>query len=522
MPPRDHHQQSPHMAREEPAFEEVPPDPSAMIESMRAYGYTLSTAVADLIDNSIAANASHVWIRHHWAGADSWIAIADDGDGMDEVDLRNAMRLGSRSPLEKRDREDLGRFGLGLKTASLSQCRRLTVRSTRDDGEAWTRRWDLDYLANNQAGGWRLLTTCAPGSEERLSAPEESGSGTVVLWELLDRLVGDAGKDNKKVHDHFLRLIDDLEAHLAMVFHRFLASGGRRLSIQLNDVAIRPWDPFVENHGATTKTPEEVITVPGFRDPVRVRGFVLPHKDRLGDKEHRAASGPAGWNAQQGFYLYRNERLIVAGSWLGLGGARPWTQEEHYKLCRIRLDVPNSMDHLWQLDVKKSSAVPPPVVADRLTGLAQKVRTDARAVFAHRGSYGKRTDRREYAKPWKATTRSGVRTYRIDRSHPLIKAVADVVSDVAKEEFEAALRIIEETVPVEQIWLDKAEAPEDFAAPFHGSTSRQLRHLIELAYRAIRRNRGTDHADTVRLLSESVEFAGSEAQAILASLEDPS
>jgi hypothetical protein len=492
-----------------------------MIESMRAYGYTLSTAVADLIDNSIAANASQVWVRHHWAGADSWIAVIDDGDGMREAELRNAMRLGSRSPLASRDPDDLGRFGLGLKTASLSQCRRLTVRSTTNDGRAWTRRWDLEYLAKNSTAGWRLLTTCLPGSESRLERPADSERGTVVLWEVLDRLVGGAGRDDKKVHDHFLRLIDELEAHLAMVFHRFLAPGRRRLAIHLNDVAIRPWDPFLEYHNATTKTPEEVIPVPGFADPVRVRGFVLPHKDRVGDENHRAASGPAGWNAQQGFYLYRNERLIVAGSWLGLGGARPWTQEEHYKLCRIRLDVPNSMDHLWQLDVKKSSAVPPPAVSDRLTGLAQRIRTDARAVFAHRGRYGQRTDRREYAKPWKAVRRAGVRTYSIDRSHPLINAVTKAVVGVAADEFEIALKVIEETVPVEQIWLDKAEHPEDFAAPFYGSTSRQIRLLIEIAYRAIRSNRRTSHAETIDLMAQSVEFAGAEAQAILASLEDP-
>lgn len=500
-------------------YEDVPPDASAMIESMRAYGYTLSTAIADLIDNSIAVEAQNVWIRLHWAGTDSWISVSDDGSGMGEGTLRNAMRLGSRSPTEERDPADLGRFGLGLKTASLSQCRRLTVRSRMDGEDGWVRRWDLDYLALPETNGWRLLTTCAQGSENRLNLPDGASTGTVVLWEALDRIVGDAGKGDKKVHEHFLRLAEELEQHLSMVFHRYVSGPGRRLRIHLNDRPVEPWDPFLEGHYATQPTAEEVIRIPGHSEPIRVRGYVLPHKDKLGDEAHRNASGPAGWNAQQGFYLYRNQRLIVAGSWLGLGGTRPWTQEEHYKLARIRLDVPNSMDHLWQLDVKKSSAAPPPVAADRLRGLAQKVRTDARAVFAHRGKYGARTQKTEYARPWKPTKMTGRLTYRIDRTHPLVAALIDAVEDVAKEEMEATLRIIEETVPIEQIWLDKSEQPDEFAPPFHGTTGRQLRTLIETAYRTIRRNRESSHDETIALLLDLEEFAGDESQSIIGTLE---
>lgn len=505
---------------DEAQYEEVPPNASAMIESMRAYGYTLSTAIADLIDNSIAAGAANVWIHLNWGGADSWISIADDGHGMDEVVLRDAMRLGSRSPLAARDSRDLGRFGLGLKTASLSQCRRLTVLSRRPGGASWVRRWDLDYLARPETTGWRLLTTCTPGSEQRLRLPSETSTGTVVLWEVLDRIVGDAGKDNSRVQDHFLKLAADLESHLAMVFHRYLRTpGGHRLRIHLNDRSVEPWDPFLEAHPATQHTPEEAIHVAGFKEPVLVRGFVLPHKDKLGEEAHRNASGPAGWNAQQGFYLYRNRRLIVAGSWLGLGGSRPWTQEEHYKLARIRLDVPNSMDHLWQLDVKKSSASPPAVIADGLLGLAQTVRSLARTVFAHRGRYGKRVHREEYARPWRGQTVAGRRTYRIDRNHPLLSALLTTVEAVAKRELDAALRIIEETVPVEQIWLDKAERPEDFGSPFQGTSGGQLSELIQLAYRAIRRVRGTSHQETIDILLSSEEFAGGEAQAVIGSLE---
>lgn len=501
-------------------YDEVAPNASAMIESMRAYGYTLPTAIADLIDNSIAADCSSVWLQFHWSGAESWVSITDDGEGMTEGELRNAMRLGSRNPRHAREPTDLGRFGLGLKTASLSQCRRLTVASRVGHGAELTRRWDLDYLSNSGVDEWRLLKAASAGSENLARVPDQLESGTVVLWEILDRVVGDARKDDTKLHRHFVDLIGEVEAHLSMVFHRFIGGSTRRLRILINEREITAWDPFLEGHGSTQRTPEEAISLPGHPQPIRLKGFVLPHRDRLNDEEHRMASGPNGWNAQQGFYLYRNERLIVAGSWLNLGSPRPWTQEEHYKLARIRLDIPNSMDHLWHLDVKKSSAQPPPGIREHLTGLAQSVRQDARSVFAFRGQYRQRTSREELHRPWKVVQRSGARSYLIDRSHPVVRAVLSGVPDEVQSELEAMLRIVEETVPVEQIWLDAAEAPDGAAAPFHGMTSRQVRSLVEIAYRSIRRNRRLTHRATVESLLSCEEFADAESRAVIASLAD--
>ena len=489
-----------------------------MIESMRSYGYTLPAALADLIDNSIAAAASTVKLRFHWSGADSWVSILDDGSGMSEDALRDAMRLGSRSPLEERDPDDLGRFGLGLKTASLSQCRRLTVASKLAGGNRSVRRWDLDYLQQQDVQGWRLLTEPFPGSEPRLDDLDDFEHGTMVLWEVLDRLVGNARVDDERVHQHFRKLLEDVEDHLAMVFHRYLGSVRSRLTIVVNEQEIDAWDPFVERHSATQRTPEDSVAIPGHEATVQIQGYVLPHKDRLGDSEHGKASGPRGWNAQQGFYLYRNKRLIVPGSWLGLGGSRPWTKEEHYKLARIRIDIPNSMDHLWQLDVKKSTARAPLQLRDRLKGLAQTVRRDARAVFAHRGKYRRRKTRKEYDRPWKAGRRSGATVYRINRDHPVISALLQSVGSEASTDLDAAFRIIEETVPVEQIWLDAAEKPDETPQPFHGSTARQIRVLIKIGYRALRRNRKASHEEAVQLLLRCEEFAGEEASAIIATL----
>ena len=504
-------------------YDEVAPDASAMIESMRAHGYTVATAIADLIDNSIAANSRHVWLRFEWDDSNSWISVIDDGSGMTEPELVDAMRLGSRSPLEERDPRDLGRFGLGLKTAAFSQARRLTVTSRVLSGQTAVRRWDLDYLARPDVSGWHLLRTAHPESARRTGLLEAAGlpSGTQVLLEVIDRVLGEevGGQRPEDREDHFLWQIERVREHLAMVFHRFIASGRGGLKIFLNDEEIRPWDPFLEEHKATQLIGSYSRQVAGHSEPVRVSGFVLPHRDRFNTlEEHRVSGGPGGWNAQQGFYLYRGRRLIIAGDWLQL----KWQKEEHFKLARIRIDIPNSMDHEWQIDVKKSAAAPPPFLREWLRGIAQEVRRTAKEVYAHRG---RPTRRRRSAStpttPWVSSkTPSGEFSYRIDRRHEVLRPLIDSLAVDKKEVFEALLRIIEETVPVQRIWIDTAENQECAASPFEGVRSAELRKIIFLCHEAQIKFRGVGSVEAWDLLSEFDGFQGTEAQAIIASLRE--
>ena len=171
----------------EPVYEIVDPSPSAMIECLRAVGYSLATAIADLVDNSISAEARNVWIDFEWDGGKSFVSIADDGHGMDSAELVVALTLGSKSPLEARDSKDLGRFGLGLKTASFSQCRRMVVRSRRRDAGWSAGIWDLDYVS--KWGEWRLLRECIESEEQHFNEIESLSHGTIVLWSKLDRIV---------------------------------------------------------------------------------------------------------------------------------------------------------------------------------------------------------------------------------------------------------------------------------------------------------------------------------------------
>jgi len=452
------------MSRTSPReYDIVPPEPAALIESLRSVGYTLPAAVADIIDNSIAAGAKNIHVTFHWAGKDSFVLILDDGCGMTEDELRNAMKPGSRNPLEERRPEDLGRFGLGLKTASLSQCRNLCVASKTAKGALNVRTWDLDALIN--CPEWRLLLqppSAAAGAIKKLGAMPK---GSAVIWSALDRLIGDEQAGDAVAHARFNDAIDHVREHLGLTFHRFLED--RLIKIFLNEKAVPPWNPFMrDGRTPSSLTPEEFIQF--GKSGVTFQGFILPHKDALTEEEFQKNRGPRGWTAQQGFYVYRNKRLLVYGDWLRLGRPSAWTREEHYRLARIRLDILNDADAEWHLDVKKSTARPPVLIRDRLTDLAENVRANARSVFAHRGKYGRRAPTTTNTeRPWLSVVRENHRVYSINRDHPTIQAVMSAFPGKSPE-LTAMLRLLEETVPVEQIWLDTAEQSRDHAAPYAG------------------------------------------------------
>jgi hypothetical protein len=342
----------------------APPRAMAMLESLRGLGYSTGAALADIIDNSISAGASEVRLDFSWDGQGSRITVLDNGLGMSDAELESAMRLGDKNPLDTRTTHDLGRFGMGLKTASFSQCRRLTVASVKD-GTTSCLRWDLDELAANPDGGWLLFEGPAQGSKPFISGLNGKKAGTVVLWEQMDRIVTD-GFTSNDFHD----LIDTVESHLAMVFHRLLQGPRAKLMLLLNGRSVAPWDPFMTGHPSKpwTSPPTNHSTDYGI---VTVQAHVLPHRDRLTAAEFDSNAGPAGWTAQQGFYVYRNERLLVAGGWLGLGNSRAWNREEAHRLARIRLDIPNTADADWKIDVRKSTARPPVSLRPWLTLLAE-------------------------------------------------------------------------------------------------------------------------------------------------------
>ena len=329
---------------------EIVPSAHRLMGSLRDIGYDLATAVADIVDNSVDAGAEEIRIDLVHAGSESWIRIADDGVGMTERGLDEAMRYGSRRAYGA---EELGRFGLGLKTASLSQCRSLTVASrTTMRARVAVRRWDLAQIAASDSWSLERLTmrTAPPPAVE----PLRDRVGTVVLWQRLDRVEGFSNPDSEWTSAALRRDAAVLREHLGITFHRFLegSATGPPLTIIVNGEKVEPWDPFSRSEERTEELPAQRFgykAANGAVQSVPVRPFILPTRLGYSSVEaHEKAGGPKHWNRAQGFYIYRNDRLIQAGGW-----NRMRTMDEHSKLARIAVDIPEGSEADWRLNISK-------------------------------------------------------------------------------------------------------------------------------------------------------------------------
>jgi hypothetical protein len=349
--------------------------------SLRDIGYDTASAVADLVDNSIDAGATIVEISVCRKSEWSFISVADNGRGMTERVLDEAMRYGSRRSYSG---HDLGKFGLGLKTASLSQCRRLTVATrTSPKGRVRVRRWDLDEVT--QSDSWELGCPLPSECPRYLVNPIQHSSGTVVLWEKLDRILSYVRPDGEHALHALETMSDAIAEHLAMVFHRFLTgetSARAPLTIVFNGTPLHAWDPFARCEPATRCLAEQQLFLEdgAATHVIGVRPYVLPSQVQFTTvEEHTRAAGPKKWNRQQGFYIYRGDRLIQSGGWNRLR-----TMDEHSKLARIAIDIPPNLDHLFQINVAKMRVVLPDELRPQLRSLAAGVVTAAQERYRRR------------------------------------------------------------------------------------------------------------------------------------------
>ncbi len=443
------------------------PEASSMIETFRAIGYSIEAAVADVIDNSISAEAKNVWLNFDWKGSETWVSIKDDGFGMNNEELIQAMKPGSKNPLDGRSNKDLGRFGLGLKTASFSQCRKLTVLSKKEGFQQafWT--WDLDYV--KESGKWELLRFLPDAKME--SEIDNQKSGTIVLWNDIDRLVKNFHSDDAKALDKFLVIMEQVKNHLSMVFHRFIESGSIKIWFQGRQ--IKAWNPFLISESATQIFPDEYLN----NGKVIVKGFVLPHKSKISEELYKEAEGPKGWGEQQGFYVYRNERLLLSGDWLGI-----YRKEEHYKLARIQIDLPNTLDSEWQIDIKKSIARPPIVLREQLKAYSSKVRAQAVEVYRHKGRTVKQLPGQKFVPLWIDHKRGDKWFYKINREHPLIEKSINQAETEPQKAIENLIRFIEETVPSKSIYIKEASDEDAIGKPFEGIDQEPIRKAMKQMY----------------------------------------
>eukprot|EP00920_Eleutheroschizon_duboscqi_P009426 GHVT01021781.1.p1 GENE.GHVT01021781.1~~GHVT01021781.1.p1 ORF type:complete len:288 (+),score=-7.50 GHVT01021781.1:563-1426(+) len=259
-------------------------------------------------------------------------------------ELIEAMRPGSKNPLDSRDENDLGRVGLGLKTASFSQCRKLTVVSSTNNKLSATK-WDLDYVA--QTEDWSLQILDDSELKDIYKINNLHSNGTLVLWEDNDRIIDNTIKT--KIEDLIYGKINNLQKHLELVFHRYL-KGKDKVNIFINDTQLKPFDPFYSTHSATQELSEEKIKIDD--KTIIIKPYILPHYTKMSSKDYEYYGGEGGYLKNQGFYVYRNKRLLISGTWFRL-----IPQSEMYKLARIQIDLPNSLDDIWKIDVKKIKCI---------------------------------------------------------------------------------------------------------------------------------------------------------------------
>lgn len=343
---------------------ELIPSAERLINSMRDVGYSFPVAIADIIDNSIDAGATEIHISAEFKGKDTWIRILDNGFGMTPSETMEAMRFGSR-PYQNNS-TGLGKFGLGLKTASISQCRHLIVASRHHQTptKLTSYCWDLDYI--NSTDKWEVIKVSPMEIDELFPNNTFSHQGTAVIWKNLDRIIDQTNPAEEESKNKFLGLCRELEQHLAMVFHRFLSGEvpDKHLKIVLNGNEISAWDPFARDEQQTLKMTSSKIKLnsgieSGF---IFIQPYVLPSKDQFTSKEaFNNARGPKKWNRQQGFYIYRSNRLIQSGGWSGLR-----TLDEHSKLARISIDFPNNLDEAFKIDISKMKIEIPSQIIDQI------------------------------------------------------------------------------------------------------------------------------------------------------------
>ena len=416
---------------------------------MRAMGYSFEAAVADIVDNSLSASAQNICIRFPSFG-EPYIAILDDGTGMSPERLTVAMRHGSQNPTLHRNDDDLGRFGLGMKTASLSQCRRMTVVSL-NEGVLSGRCWDLDHIALRQ--DWMLLQLSQRAIQDlplvaQLVAQEH---GTLVLWQSFDRL----GAGEPSIQQAIGKRMDELRDHMSLVFHRFLSPspGQSATTITINNLPLKSLDPFLSRNKATQLLPLQTFPLEG--EIIPVQAFILPHISRLSPVELELAGGDDGLRKNQGFYIYRNRRLICWGSWFRL-----IRQEELSKLARVQVDLSNRLDHLWKLDIKKSTTSPPEVLREGLKQIIGRITETSRAVFIFKG---KKASDKSIVHAWDRTIVRGGVSYRVNRDHPLLTALIDSAPQASGDLVEQVFALLERSLPLDAIYLDKASHIEPVA-----------------------------------------------------------
>jgi hypothetical protein len=432
------------------SYKKNPPQANVLMNSMRSMGYSFESAIADILDNSISAQAHSIRINFPTEPSYCYVSILDDGLGMSNDDLFNAMKYGSITDENKRSENDLGRFGLGLKSASLSQCKRLTVISKINrDVSAYV--WDLDIIEDQRDWTIQELNQLEISDLPNIDTLLNQKTGTLVIWQNFDIIEKSSG-------DIFTTLDSYKEKtanYISLIFHRFLNDDkDKRIEIFVNNHSLTGLDPFLEEHKKTNHRREFYIPIKdskGTERYIRVKPYVLPFQKDMTKEDFKKIGGVENYKVKQGFYIYRNKRLIVWGTWFGL------PKSELTKNARVKVDIPNTLDDIWSLDIKKQNATIPRLIKNHLKSAVEEAMNISIKSQEYRGRIKNIDDHLDYI--WQIVEcRDGKSVYKINRESKIFQLLKDEeIADSIISKFDMILEEIENSIPYHQIYIDMSK-----------------------------------------------------------------
>lgn len=451
------------------------PAADILINSLRSMGYSFESAIADIVDNSISVKAKLVHICFPYGVEDKQqISIVDNGAGMEDLELLDAMKFGSTYKTDFRDSDDLGRFGLGLKTASISQCKKFTVISKKN-GFLNGYVWDLD---DERTKNWELVKLSEEdiNSYEAIEDLNEMDSGTAVIWENFDVLEKECkggyaegtSEFRSAVFDELKNRMFKTGDYLSLVFHRYISS--KKISIKINNTFLKAKDPFLTNNPKTNILREStfpVVDKEGIERIVRVQPYILPFN--LTKDDYEELGGIENFISSQGFYLYRNQRLIYWGDWFGA------FKGDRTKYARVQIDIPNSLDDIFGIDIRKQKAKLPSAIKKRLAQIIEESRMSSLVQATYKGKEHEEHD--GIKSIWKMIElRDDERIFKINRDSIIFDLLMSDLTEDQKRKLNLIINEIEDSIPIGLI-----QGARESAFPIRRNDQERINDLVQTA-----------------------------------------
>ena len=421
------------------------PSPKSLIKTLMRVGYDFNMAVGDIVDNSISADAKNIRIFTALDPQNPTFSIYDDGWGMSEKELYENMKLAAKDPSLERDENDLGRFGSGMKTASFSQARKLIVISKKKGSKICGAYWDIDEIESSDS--WEVLMGLSEREINSIDGFDKdmlSETGTVIIWH---KIISFKETQHTSLENIIANTIDSMSRYLSLHFHKFMQSNDK-VSFFVNQRKLSPINPFIKGKGSMDLTPENIR---GKKGNVEIKPHVLPHPQYLSQSQIDKLGGIDAIYKNQGLYIYRANRLIIAGGWMGLS-----SRNILGNLARVEVNIPASLDDEWSTDVKKSSLQLPLMVQRKLKQICQRPIGISRGEHTHRG---KKEEVNEY---WfiNENKQDNTTKYEVHLKNNELIEIAEKMTQTNRIKLKEFLRNLSKYLPVHHIFSRIGKSPK--------------------------------------------------------------